>query len=437
MKRYAISILFAAVVTMSPSWAQQRTLEFQNGFNGYEGTEDAFVMSGAPDQNTNFQSHPEGNRFQTEWDGSDSGGRNLGLFKFNQLFGDGPNQVPLGAQIVSARLETIVANAGSSSQASTISNLLLEWDQETVTFNRLFNGGLGSFEDPLPGSHVSETSVRVFHAPAGVGGVWSGDITELVQEWSDGLENNGFVIVPDENSTNGFGHLSSETPISEPITRLTVEAASGRYVFENGVNGYDGVKDTWVGNNNNRYFTNYGSNQTMQLERNSEDDVELGLLRFDDMIGIGANQIPEGDSITSAQLTLWVQDGGNAVVYVNEILPHNSEVLGVEIDTFFDEDSVTFETFVEDGVYPQFGVEIGEEPVAQFTPEAFSTVDIDVTPSLQKWSSGQAPNYGWLFEATSGAPVNLSASEGGERFGPPKLVVTFIAETSIDEFMIY
>ena len=64
-------------------------------------------------------------------------------------------------------------------------------------------------------------------------------------------------------------------------------------------------------------------------------------------------------------------------------------------------------------------------------------IDINVTASVQKWTLGEAPNYGWLFEATSGAPVNLSAVEGGESFGPPKLIVTFIAETAIDDFMIY
>lgn len=436
MKQYALYFVIAMSFIAGPAFAQERTLVFQNGLNGYGGTDDAFVMSGNPERNTNFENNPDGNRFQIEWDGSDSGGRNIALFKFNGLFGDGPSQVPPGAQIIQAELQTVVTNAASSNQTSMISNLLVEWDEDTVTFNSIFDG-LGTFEDPLAGRHVSELSVRVFHDPSGVGEVWSGDITDLVQELSDGLPNNGFAIVPAENSTNGFGHLSSETPISEPITRLTVEATSGTYTFENGLNGYEGVKDTWIGNNNNRYFTNYGANQTIQLERNSEDDVELGLLRFDDIIGAAENQIPEGGTVQSALLTMWVQDGGNAVVYVDEILPHNSEVLGVEIDTFFDEDSVTFETFVEDGVYPQFGVEIGEEPVAQFQPEAFSTVEIDVTSSLQKWTSGQAPNYGWLFEATSGAPVNLSAVEGGDSFGPPKLVVTFISETSIEEFMIY
>lgn len=435
MKQYAIFFTISLFIS-SLAWAQERTLEFQNGLNGYNGTEDSFVMSGNPERNTNFENNPDGNRYQIEWDGSDSGGRNIALFKFNDLFGDGPNQVPLGAQIISAELHTVVTNAGAPNQSSMASNLLLEWDQETVTFSNLF-GALGTYEDPFPGQQVSELSVQLFHDPAGVGQIWVGDITELVQELSDGLPNNGFAIIPSEESTNGFGHLSSETPISEPVTRLTVEATSGTYIFENGVNEYDGVRDAWIGNNGDRYFTNYGNAQSVQIERNAEDNVELGLLRFDDIFGTGESQIPNGGTILSAYLTLWVQEGGEDVVYVDDILPHNSEVLGVEIDTFFDEGSVTFETFVEDGVYPQYGVEIAEEPAAQFQPEPFSTVDIDVTSSLQKWSSGEMPNYGWLLEATSGAAVNLSAVESGEGFGPPKLVVTFIAETMIDDFMIY
>lgn len=422
---------------MPMAQAQVKTSVFQNGKDGYQGAQDTFVMTGEPDVNANFENHPENRRFELEWDGQDGGGRNLALMKFEDIFGPGEGQVPLGAQILGAKIITTVANAGSSNQSSLIYNLLVEWDQQTATYNSLFDG-LGTFESPLEGEHVSSTSVRVFHDPASIGQQWEGEITQLVQEWSDGLPNNGFVIVPEEDSTNGFGHFSSEMPRSEPVTRLTVETSAGVFVFEEGVEGYTGVQDAWIGNENDRYFSNFGDGQAIQLERDAIDDVELGLLRFDSIFGDGAGQIPPGATVQSAKLNLWVQDGGNDVVYINEILPFEADILGVQINTFFDEESVTFENFVEDGVYPQYGVEISEAPVSEFTPEAFSQVEVDVTPSLEKWAADPSLNYGWLLEPSSGEAVGLSSAEGGESgFGPPRLEVTYIAETGIRDYMVY
>lgn len=437
LMKYARFGLIAALAAAMPlmSLAAEKTLIFQNGLNGYEGTEDTYVMSSERDANRNFENNSGGAKYEFEWDGSDGGGRNFALMKFKDIFGDGPNQIPPGAQIVNAYVETTVSNAGSSNQSSKIYDLLVEWSQETATFDSVFPG-LNDVEDPLIGEQVSETSVQVFHNPSNAGQAWKGEITPLVQEWSDGLANNGFVIVPSLESTNGFGHYSSETPLSKPVTRLTVDTSAGVFSFEEGVDGYEGVRDAWIGSNAERFYTNYGERQSIEIDRNADDNVSLGLLRFDDIVGDGPNQIPSGATVNSAQVSLWVQDGGR-LVYVNEILPFSAEVLGVMVNTYFDESSVTYENFVEDGVYPKYGVEIAEAPVTDFIPAAFSQVDFDVTSSVKKWVAGQAPNYGWLLEPTTGDLVSFSASEGSESFGPPKLVVTFIAETGVNDYMMY
>jgi len=432
-------ITLASILGLSaaPVWAQQeKTVVFQNGLNEYQGTQDTFVMSGDRDRNTNFENNPDGNRFQLEWDGRDRGGRNIALFKFDDLTGEGPNQIPPDAEIVSAVLETTVANNGSGNQSSSIHNLLVEWDQETATFNNVF-GDTEMGADPEVGVYVSETFVTAQHSPSNTGQTWKVDLKELVQDIVNGSPNNGFAIIPNSDATNGFGHVSSEAPRLESETVLTIQTTGGTFAFEEGENGYTGVRDAWIGNDGNQYFRNFGDQNLLALSRDAADDVSLGLLRFDNIIGSGVNQVPPMSTVMEANLRLWAREGGDEAIFVNEILPFETEILGVEINTLFDEATVTFENFVEDGVYPQPGVEMSEVPIQAVIPEGFTPIDIDVTDSVRKWVMDEAPNYGWLLEPSSDDDISLTAKEGGDGFGPPKLVVTYLSDTRVGDFMLY
>lgn len=430
----ALFLLFA--IPLAVSTQVERTLIFQQGFNGYEGTEDTFVQSGNPDQNNNAENNSAGPADEIEWDGSDAGGRNIALFKFNDFVGDGPNQVPPVAEIVSAVFSTFVTNESSEGNQSVIRNLLVEWDEQTVTYNSIFPG-VPVGEDPTPGEFTSETSVVAPHSPSTVGEEWSADITELVQEIVNGLPNNGFAVVPTAASTNGFGHLASEATLVDARATLTVETADGPVTFKQGENGYEGLKDAWIGNEGDRFFTNYGMDGQIQLELDSPEDAEFGLIRFDDIFGGAEGQIMPGTEIVSANLSLYVVDTGD-LVFVNEILPHTETVGDIEVDTFFEENDVTFENFVSDGFFPQFGVEIGTDPVAEFTPGSTGMTDIDVTGSLQKWSAGELDNYGWLLEPTTDNGIGIIAKDGSQAFGPPKLTVTYLAdEASVAEYGLY
>lgn len=424
--------VFIALLAAAAAPAQERALVFQNGLGGYAGCEDCYVQSGRPDRNTNYKNHPDGNLYEFEWDGLDAGGRNYALIKFGGIVGEEPGQIPPGARIVEAVLETTVSNDGSAGDFSSIYNLLAEWNQETATFHEVFPG-LPETEEPGIGDFLSETSVLAPHNPNRAGEAWRVDIAPLIQEIVDGLPNNGMVVIPSDNVTNGFGHYSSETPLSDPDLSLTVETANAAYTFKDGENGYRGLRDAWIGNNGDRYVSNYGGGELVEVERNAIDDVRLGLIRFDGIFGSGGEFVPPGADIRRASLNLWVQRGSDRPVLVSEILPFEKEVLGVTVNTRFNERAVTYENFVEDGVYPQSGHEIAASSVARFVPESFTRAEIDVTESVRRWAGG-AENLGWVLEASGNELVEIAAKEGGAGIGPPKLTVTFIAETSVSSF---
>lgn len=419
MKRALICLsgvlLLASVTSVQ---AQETTVVFQQGVNGYEGLSDLFIRSGGPDNNY------EG-RAEWEWDGED-GGVNFALFRFDDIIGTGENQIPPEAEIIHAELQTFISNSGSSDQFSTIYNLLVDWDPDTVTYNSIFGG------EPVAGTHfAAEPSLQVFHDSAG--NPWFADLTAHIQAFVDGMENKGFVIVPDVLQTNGFGHVASEAG-EFGATSLTVETPGKTYNFEFGKDGYEGLQDAWVGNEDEDFITPFGEDVILDIDNNAVDDVRFGLIRFDNIFGDGPNQIPMGTEIISAQLKVVIVDTGSNPM-VREILPHTAEFQGIQINTFFDEKTVTFENFVDDGFFPQIDVEVGAEVVAEIDGGLAGAQEVDVTSSVQKWSDGELENYGWILEPGGSGGVNMVAKEAALR--TPKLVVTYTGGTSVEDYQLY
>ncbi len=418
-KLQSLFVSAALSLIVSVAGAQEQTITFQQGVNGYTGLSDVFVRSGVPDDNF------EG-RAEFEWDGQD-GGVNYGLIWFQDIIGTGANQIPPNSEIVSAELQTFISNSGSSSQFSNFFNLLVEWDPETVTFNSIFG------EEPVAGTHfAAEPTIQVFHESAG--NPFFVDLTTHVQAFVDGMANNGFVAVPDVAQSNGFGHVASEA--SElGATSLTVETPNGTFEFVQGQNGYEGLKDAWIGNEEEDLFTNFGTDVIIDIDDSGDfTDVRFGLVRFEDIFGDGENQIPMGTEITSAQSRFVIVDPGSDPI-LREVLPHTEEFGGLTIDTRWVEEEVTFENFVADGFFTQLGVEVAEEQVTQFSGES-GIQEVDVTSSLQKWSTGELENLGWILEPGGSGGVNIVTKEAAEK--TPKLVVTFIGgETAVTSWSIY
>lgn len=170
------------------------------------------------------------------------------------------------------------------------------------------------------------------------------------------------------------------------------------------------------------YVHSYNPNSSYagatSLNVDTDDPVGSGgyqqtLIRFSDLVGPNAGQIPAGSTIISAKLELNVTNTGNTV-NVHRMLrawtdgdTWNSLGNGVQVD--------------------------GSEALASidgsFTPSAVSAYSLDMTSPLQAWLANPAGNYGWVLSPTGTDGVDIDSFEGSVK---PKLVVTYaIASTPI------
>ncbi len=178
---------------------QVGAVTFQQGVNGYSGAQDVRIVTGTPSTN-----------YGTEDRIYQNAGEQV-LIRFDQLFGNGPGQIPFGSIITSASLTVNVDNTGS--QTSEIYRVLnLTWDQSTATWNSVVNGvQLNDVE----ASSTALTSV----ATNRTGYVTYSGLESSLQAWSNGETNNGWVIT---KSGADWRFASSENATASIRPYLTV-----------------------------------------------------------------------------------------------------------------------------------------------------------------------------------------------------------------------
>ncbi len=217
--------------------AGAETVSFQQGVDGYAGTEDLHLAIPANDTGnghgeSEFQTDPENPRW--EWDGEDTWGEgsvvfssgasrvgsgdNVGLLRFRDVFGDGPGQVPPGAQISSAMLELEAAHALEGDPGN-LHRVLVDWDESTrwSSFGPLPGPGMGT-------DYAGDIEATTGTSPPG-GGPIQLDVTASLQAWSDAPEaNRGWAFLPvgaqDTISIQG-SDLDSVTRVSVDLEILT------------------------------------------------------------------------------------------------------------------------------------------------------------------------------------------------------------------------
>lgn len=180
---------------------------FRNGVASYAGTQDTYLMQYEP-------ATAHGDQTAFEWDLEDPAGyQNVGLLRFDGLFGPNPDQIPPGAQIASAVL-TIVVFDESVAPAGEIHLALVDWD-ESVTWNN-FGGEAGVQADEYDPQLVASAPIAV--------GTHNIDVTSSLQAWSAApAGNRGWIFLP--LSTNGVQVRSSEyaTVAERPMLTVTFE----------------------------------------------------------------------------------------------------------------------------------------------------------------------------------------------------------------------
>lgn len=403
-------VALVVVVTWGVSSQAQTIFVFQQGVNGYEGTVDTFIQTGDP-----FAVH--GDEEEWEWDLSDAGGANFGFLRFDAIIGAKSGQIPAGSTVLSAIVSLTITSSGTASEIGTVHDLIKPFLEEM---------SLADFTEelePLVGVEYIEDVVAEIPGPPS-GALIEVDVTSSLKRWVAGAPNEGWIFVP--GGGNGVGSMSSESPATL-LPTLEVSTPAGTFVFRDGEKGYSGTVDTWV-NTGTEMDTVQGEENYFGFDGSDAGGKNYGLLRFDNIVGTGAGQIPPGTTITSAEIIMTFVDSGDAGT-LHEIL-----VGPADQPTSFDDTDTTCATF-GDGIEPWAGVHYAEDPVADIPGET-GRVELDVTATVQKYSNGEK-NMGWIFVPTGGDGVDITSSEATPGGGPPKLTVTIQGPASVGDYSIY
>lgn len=228
MSRLSLRLSLLAAGLLSTGMAQAVTLSFQNGVDGYAGTQDTMVRSNetasgsgqsssGDSRNLNFGSldflSVDGD------DGSPGSKPNHVLIRFDDLFGTGLGQIGADDTIESATLTLQVFDVGSGFR---VHDVLLNWAENTATWNSVGNGVQAD------GVDAATAVLASFGANNSSGNVPTGtltiDVTSSLQAAQSGtLPGNGWVLLPYTSGTNGVDIRSSEYATLAERPRLTVE----------------------------------------------------------------------------------------------------------------------------------------------------------------------------------------------------------------------
>ncbi len=197
---------------------------------------------------------------------------------------------------------------------------------------------------------------------------------------------------------------ATDAPIDAPV--------STTLVFRDGP-AYSGTRDTHV--ENDTPDDSFGTEVKFSWRRlgvAGPDSFRIGLLRFDDIVGGDASQIPSDALIESATLTIAVSTGGDPAV--------SGTVYPINVDW---NESTTFRELAG----PNGRLTPGDEfdnSIFWTAPNLEGPFNFDVTALVQSWVVEPQRNHGWLFFPRSALEVEVSTREHSVLNARPVLSVT-------------
>jgi hypothetical protein len=188
--------------------------------------------------------------------------------------------------------------------------------------------------------------------------------------------------------SNGLSHAGASQDVRSIVGAFTTDPAVATSTFQQGAAGYNSVTDTWIEQANPD--TAHGADVKLVADSSPQSQ---GLIRFDNLFGAAAGQVPVGATILSAKLS-FLTGSATSDETANNMSLHQLLVPFTGASTW---NSLTG------------GISVGSDAVAgpEFTllPNTQGTYAIfDVTDSIAAFGSGAATNYGWL--------VNPGGSDG-------------------------
>jgi VCBS repeat-containing protein len=133
-----------------------------------------------------------------------------GLIRFDSLFGNGPNQIPLGSTILSASLQLNVTSATSPDALIALHRVMANWS-ETSTYSSL---GSGLTQDDLEVCTIADGMVD---SPDVVGTQLVNGLEDSLQAWSDGSANLGWAIYGNNETNWAFSSAEAATASLRPM----------------------------------------------------------------------------------------------------------------------------------------------------------------------------------------------------------------------------
>lgn len=417
-------LVAATVLTVAAEHAWGEMFSFQHNVAGYTGTVDTYIDGTAASTNQSANT-----RLAV---GATHGKQTL--IRFDDIFGAGAGQIPSSANVSSATLLLQTGNTlydGTSPAAVTNFHRLLQPFNGSETYNSSF-GGNGVDVDDVEAVALPDFTIGPNENIAD-GDLVSVDVTASLQAWAGGNANQGWVI--DQIVDNRWFFSSAEG--SAP-PKLIVEATSGvggTVSFQEGdANGYAGTQDTWFSprDTSGEKFGFPNSDYFRTAEWPSTN--QQALLRFDDIFGAGADQVPLGSMIDNATLTITVDTRQYSNGEANAV--YKMLVDWLETDAF---DAAQWAGGDTGGI-DRDDVEAAATAVTDATAyaagngiiDAGTVMDLDVTSIVQDWSDGDA-NYGFLLQSlglASGDGLFMDSSESASQSERPKLTINYVPEPS-------
>jgi hypothetical protein len=422
------SLANISITNVNPTVATT-TVSFQEGMGGYTG-QFGLLVGEATNADTGEKRKELGTDEENFFlDGpADSGSDTNSAIRFDNIFGNGPGQIPPGAGVQDARL-VITTSTVSNAQSGGPFNVdrLIDAVNESTTYDTLDRGagfeGLRGGTNKLPVAGFGDLEA---------GAVTSANVTALVQSWAAGSPNHGFVLYSG-GTTNGWGYNTVGNPNPEFRPKLEVTYTTNTTLKDYF---YDADLNTIINNTQGESGSVLDASTIISIYTDLNDattGTTEALLRFPVSFGSpeDLNSIPQGETIVKAELLLTTTSPGVGTGTGNSQTggPYAIHQMLVDWDTET--------TFGLTG--PVVPGDIAEATTRLVGMGQFSATFGDVTPVVQNWRAG-APNYGFNIkpETTDGWNVFWSGtqSDPGLASNAPLLRVTtaILESTAFDDY---
>jgi hypothetical protein len=210
VEKSTVWLLFAFLGWVERSHSTEPTASvqqvgFQQGVDGYSGTVDLEVWALAP--KTILNANPNAST-----DANNDGGESQVLMRFDDIVGDGPNQIPPFASILSARLVVSAFDQGSTVN---LHRLYVPFES-SATWDSLI---AGVSADGREASRHKDGFTFGTIAASSSGAIF--DVTDTVQAWVNGLDNHGWAFL--NTGGNGWDFYTAEFDKVEQRPKLIVQ----------------------------------------------------------------------------------------------------------------------------------------------------------------------------------------------------------------------